>query len=139
MSQVLATEITEESVHSFLLCKKCYKLFDEVDELEQRLLDIKVELVSNYKKSIDKSKDTEHNNEDEVEDKTETEENAPNKDKGLIPKKILDIPSSDDDDNTQVSPIFKSAHVEIVRECWPCLFSFFLYQCYQLSTYKYIE
>lgn len=102
MSQVLGTEITEETVHSFLLCKKCYKLFDEIDELEQRLLEIKVELVGNYKKSVEKSKDTEQNNEDGVEEKMETDTHAINKEKEMPPKKILDIPSSDDD-NTQVS------------------------------------
>lgn len=105
MSQVLGTEITEESVHSFLLCKKCYKLFDEVDELEQRLLEIKVELVGNYKKAIEKSKDNTEQNEDVSEDKVKTEENGNSKDKenkGITLKKILDIPSSDDD-NTQAS------------------------------------
>lgn len=101
MSQVLGTEITEESVHSCLLCKKCYKLFDEVDELEHRLLEIKVELVSNYKKSVEKSKDTDQN-EDSMDDKMESDEIEANKGKEIAPKKILDIPSSDDD-NTQVS------------------------------------
>lgn len=100
MTQVLGTEITEDTVHSLLLCKKCYKLFDEVDELEQRLLEIKVELIGNYKKSQQKEKDP---GENDVEEKMQIEENTANKE-NEVPKKILDIPSSDDD-NTQVSQL----------------------------------
>lgn len=103
MSQVLGTEITEESVHSYLICKKCYRLFDEVDELEQRLLEIKVELVGNYKKAVDKNKDNNREqNENTAEEKMDAEEKATHKEnKEVAPKKILDIPSSDDE-NTQV-------------------------------------
>lgn len=100
MSQVLGTEITEESVHSFLICKKCYRLFDEVDELEHRLLEIKVELVGNYKKSIDKSKEDKEQTE-EADEKMETDGSVRENNKQMRPKKILDIPSSDDED-TQV-------------------------------------
>lgn len=102
MSQVLGKEISEESVHSLLMCKKCFKLFDEIDELEQRLLDIKVELVGNYKKSVQKSNSGEDNAEDEksvMNDGSVLDQKESNKE-NEVPKKILDIPSSDDD--TQV-------------------------------------
>lgn len=122
MSQVLGTEITEESVHSFLICKKCYRLFDEVDELEHRLLEIKVELVGNYKKSVDKSKEDKEQSE-ETEEKMETEENGTEKEnnKQLRPKKILDIPSSDDE-NTEVMlfscNIISDVHEVIKAHLW---------------------
>lgn len=102
MSQVLGADITEDVVHSLLICKKCFKLFDEVDELEQRLIEIKLELVSNYKKSVLKSKNGEENTEDDKassDGATGTEHNGSNKE-NESPKKILAIPSSDDE--TQV-------------------------------------
>lgn len=101
MSQVLGKEINEESVHSLLICKKCFKLFDEVDELEQRLIEIKLELVGNYQKSVLKNKNGEQDTEgDKVHDDNAAPiQNESNKE-NEVPKKILDIPSSDDD--TQV-------------------------------------
>lgn len=101
MTQVLGTEIKEDAVHSLLVCKKCYKLFDEVDELERRLLEIKVELVTNYKNSVEKAKEAEEEGESmkmQEDSNVQEEGNKENE----VPKKILDIPSSDDD-NTQVS------------------------------------
>ncbi|KAI4472119.1 hypothetical protein MML48_1g13861 [Holotrichia oblita] len=95
MSQVLSLDVKEETVHSLLVCKKCFKLFDEVDELEQRLLEVKVELVGNYKKSVERNK----NGEDDLAEE-EPQSNEENKDcdkENQVPKKILDIPSSDDD------------------------------------------
>lgn len=99
MSQVLGIEVKEENVHSLLVCKKCFKLFDEVDELEQRLLEIKVELVGNYKKSVERSKNGEEGLVDE-ENQSNSAENKDSNKENQVPKKILDIPSSDDD--TQV-------------------------------------
>ncbi|GJQ84223.1 hypothetical protein Trydic_g2891 [Trypoxylus dichotomus] len=92
MSQVLGMDVKEETVHSLLICKKCFKLFNEVDELEQRLLEIKIELVGNYKKSVERSKNGEEGLADE-EPHVNKESNKENQ----VPKKILDIPSSDDD------------------------------------------
>ena len=124
MSQVLGTEVKENIVHSLLVCKKCFKLFDEVDELEQRLLDLKVELVSNYKKSLqinrmegESEKSPEDQEEHDVKDATasgcdphqQSPENKLSQDNELmpeneLPKKILDIPSSDEE--TQVMSDF---------------------------------
>ncbi|KRT78262.1 zinc finger protein, partial [Oryctes borbonicus] len=92
MSQVLGMDIKEETVHSLLICKKCFKLFNEVDELEKRLLEIKVELGGNYKKSVERNKNGEEGLVDE-----EPAENKESNKENQVPKKILDIPSSDDD------------------------------------------
>lgn len=48
INQVLEIEIKEDDGQSALICKKCFKLFDELDELEQRATDIKEELLSTY-------------------------------------------------------------------------------------------
>lgn len=98
MSDVIGQEIKEDNVHSFLICKKCFKLFDEVDELELRLVELKTEILNNYKKSINKSKNGELV--DDFDKTPHKEKNEADKE-NQIPKKILDIPSSDDD-NTQV-------------------------------------
>ncbi|KMQ92511.1 putative zinc finger protein 484 isoform x1 [Lasius niger] len=54
IATVLKTDVNEESVHSLVICKKCYKLFNEVDELETRLTEIKLELFNNYKRTVKK-------------------------------------------------------------------------------------
>lgn len=100
MSEVLGSEIKEDNVHSLLMCKKCYKLFDEVDELELRVAELKSELQGSYKKSIYKNKNWDFPEENEktlivVKDKSEADK------ENQVPKKILDIPSSDDE-NTDV-------------------------------------
>lgn len=41
MSSVLGKELTENTVHSAIVCRKCFKLFNEVDELEMRLVCVK--------------------------------------------------------------------------------------------------
>ncbi|PBC32972.1 Zinc finger protein [Apis cerana cerana] len=63
---VLETDLNEENVHSLVICKKCYKLFNEIDELENRLSEIKLELFNNYKKTIKKLSDIQ--NEEEYND-----------------------------------------------------------------------
>ncbi|OAD54534.1 hypothetical protein WN48_06643 [Eufriesea mexicana] len=63
---VLETDLNEENVHSLVICKKCYKLFNEIDELESRLTEVKLELFNNYKKTIKKISDIQ--NEEEYND-----------------------------------------------------------------------
>ncbi|CAK9822982.1 Zinc finger protein 235 [Anthophora retusa] len=63
---VLETDLNEENVHSLVICKKCYKLFNEIDELESRLTEVKVELFNNYKKTMKKIADLQ--NEEEYND-----------------------------------------------------------------------
>ncbi|KAF5277010.1 hypothetical protein FQR65_LT16089 [Abscondita terminalis] len=89
IAQVLEEKITEDSVHSLLICKKCFKLFDELEELEQRIDEIKDEVVANYRRSINIIK-----NGDENDDEQQQKDN-------IVPKTLLDIPSSDED--TQAS------------------------------------
>nr|CAD7588742.1 unnamed protein product [Timema genevievae] len=48
----LEHEITEDTVHSNVICKKCYKLLNEADEIEVRLADIKLEVQENYKRTL---------------------------------------------------------------------------------------
>lgn len=103
MSEVLDSDIKEDSVHSFLMCKKCYKLFDEVDELELRVAELKSELQANYKKSIYKNKNGEFPEENEKSLSMGKEKCEADKE-NQVPKKILDIPSSDDE-NTEVQTL----------------------------------
>lgn len=38
MSSILEKDLLESNVHSLIICKKCFKLFNEADELETRYL-----------------------------------------------------------------------------------------------------
>ncbi|XP_072761012.1 uncharacterized protein [Anoplolepis gracilipes] len=64
IATVLETDINEESVHSLVICKKCCKLFNEVDELETRLTEIKLELFNSYKRTVKKLSNIFHNEEE---------------------------------------------------------------------------
>lgn len=50
---VLDIEVTEGSVHSDVVCKKCFKLVNEFADLETRVNEIKQELNMTYKKTTD--------------------------------------------------------------------------------------
>ncbi|KAF6215355.1 hypothetical protein GE061_010107 [Apolygus lucorum] len=54
LSVVLGQEVRKEFVHSEIICKKCYKLCNEVDELQERLTEIKMELNNYYQKTLRK-------------------------------------------------------------------------------------
>lgn len=73
ISSVLDVELNEESVHSLVVCKKCFKLFNEVDELENRLAEIKVELFANYKRTTRKLSNVVYQDEEEFNDHDYTE------------------------------------------------------------------
>lgn len=49
---ILGLEIVEELVHSVVVCKKCFKLFNEIDELQERLAELRVEINGNYQRTI---------------------------------------------------------------------------------------
>ncbi|KAG8319664.1 hypothetical protein J6590_086784 [Homalodisca vitripennis] len=51
---VLGVEVQENLVHSAVVCKKCFKLFNEIDELQERISEIQFEVKSNYNKTIRK-------------------------------------------------------------------------------------
>nr|XP_022900651.1 zinc finger protein 37 homolog isoform X2 [Onthophagus taurus] len=100
ISQILGIDIQENTVHSLIICKKCFKLVNEVDELEQRLLEIKLELSNNYKKSFEKSRLGEDDS-DEIINQNNMELKNDGTAENNVPKKILDIPSSDDEDGDE--------------------------------------
>lgn len=50
---VLDTEVTEGSVHSDVVCKKCFKLVNEFADLESRVNEIKQELNTTYKRTTE--------------------------------------------------------------------------------------
>ncbi|XP_012265939.1 zinc finger protein ZFP2-like isoform X2 [Athalia rosae] len=65
---VLDVELNKESVHSLVVCKKCFKLFNEVDELESRLAEVKLEIYTNYKRTAQKLANAVHQDEEECND-----------------------------------------------------------------------
>lgn len=80
----------DDNVNGYLLCKKCFKLIDEFESLQSRVNEIKTDLLTNFKNSSDRKQDDELIQE-EIKPKEEIcKDNE-------VPKKILDIPSSDDD------------------------------------------
>lgn len=50
---VLDTDITEDNVHSEVVCKKCFKLVNEFADLESRVNEIKQELNTTYKRTTE--------------------------------------------------------------------------------------
>jgi hypothetical protein len=57
---VLGQEMSEDAVHSNVICKKCFKLINEVDEIETRLAELKVELTTNYQRTLKIQSDGKH-------------------------------------------------------------------------------
>ncbi|KAG5325811.1 ZN235 protein, partial [Pseudoatta argentina] len=53
ISAVLGTDISYDSVHSPIICKKCFKQFSEADELKNKVTKLKTELCNSYKKTIE--------------------------------------------------------------------------------------
>lgn len=49
---VLNLEVQEDSVHSAVICKKCFKLLNEADELQERLTEIQIDIKANYHRTI---------------------------------------------------------------------------------------
>lgn len=97
LETLLDKQITEQTAHSSVLCKKCYKLADEFDELQHRVAEIKDEMAGNYHNTVEKREHPETTESDagKIQERSmKTNE---------LPKKILDIPSSDDE-STQVIP-----------------------------------
>lgn len=85
------------------MCKKCYKLLDEYDEVVSRLSEIKNEIVENYQNTLEKRQQPEEAGQGSS---MQLQQQLPSRAKvapkgNELPKKILDIPSSDDD--SQVS------------------------------------
>ena len=52
LSVILGQEVRKDVVHSEIICKKCFKLCNEVDELQERLTEIKMELNNYYQRTL---------------------------------------------------------------------------------------
>lgn len=52
INNIVGTTLKEEEVHSNVICKKCFKSCNEIDELEERLSELKQELSTSYQKTI---------------------------------------------------------------------------------------
>lgn len=103
LQQLLNKEITPNSIHSEVLCRKCYKLIDEFDELQYRVGEIKNEVSRNYQNTLKSKEGPEKASTETKEDVMETQEKLlSRKGRHELPKKILDIPSSDEDDTQLV-------------------------------------
>lgn len=98
-----------------LICKKCFKLIDELEELEQRVEEVKDELIGNYQKTLN------HINSGTDEDDLESNDIQINEEQHC--KTILEIPSSDDE-NSQVSFLIRCV---ILHDCYVGRPSFLLY------------
>lgn len=49
---VLGITLSSDDVHSIVVCRRCFKSLNEVDELEDRLADIKLELTTQYQRTL---------------------------------------------------------------------------------------
>ncbi|KAK7868949.1 hypothetical protein R5R35_002583 [Gryllus longicercus] len=98
----LEQEVTEDSVHSHVICKKCYKLLNEADEIECRLSEIKLDLVNNYKRTLKIQTEGEKEILDEDDDRklplgSEDGNVVKRGRKKTLPKKIKSPPNSEED------------------------------------------
>ncbi|XP_056642521.1 zinc finger protein 260-like [Diorhabda carinulata] len=99
--KLLDKEIKEEPNGPQLICKKCFSLISELDELHTRVTEIKSEI-------FDSNKIKEENDSQETQSECGTEN---------FPQKMLFIPSSDED-STQVSTeknCFENIQLEFVK------------------------
>ncbi|XP_046400167.1 zinc finger protein 235-like isoform X2 [Ischnura elegans] len=51
IASILECELLEESVHSQVICKKCYKTINEIDELECKTTELKNEIYQKYQQT----------------------------------------------------------------------------------------
>ncbi|XP_075214790.1 uncharacterized protein LOC142320645 [Lycorma delicatula] len=68
---VLGVQLQEGLVHSPIICKKCFKACNEVDELQERLTELKIEINGTYHRTVKKFDvdDNEEQQDDESDDK----------------------------------------------------------------------
>lgn len=91
IKKVLNRDIVDDGTQTQVICKKCFKLFDEADELERRLREIKSELSNNIGTTSTNQK------KEEIAENGEQTDPDPSNQENELPRKILDIPSSDDE------------------------------------------
>lgn len=83
------------------MCEKCYNLAQEYKQLQNRLIEIKNEIIIQHR-GVQK---TEVEDDHDYEETKEVVQNQEGNKENEVPKKLLCIPSSDDD-STQVKNIF---------------------------------
>lgn len=123
LEDLLSKEINETSVHSQILCKKCFKLVDEYDELQSRISEIRKEISENHQNTLEKK---ENPDEHELLDASNANKGSNAGDLHLgkinqnsvlqsneLPKKILDIPSSDDESQAAEKPLQTLEEIEM--------------------------
>nr|CAH7724786.1 unnamed protein product [Callosobruchus chinensis] len=101
LSKLLNKDIIEDPSSIQLICRKCYKMAHELDELQNKVLKIKHEMLDQHKVSSDIGKIEIEDTLIEKREKAAEEETTTANDQNELQKKILFIPSSDDD-STQV-------------------------------------
>lgn len=52
LNGVVGATLKEEDIHSTVICKKCFKSCNEIDELEERLAELKLEISNSYQKTL---------------------------------------------------------------------------------------
>ncbi|XP_030765544.1 zinc finger protein 431-like [Sitophilus oryzae] len=97
IGRILKRDVRKDNVHSEILCKKCFKLVDEYEEIQNRMGEISKEISDNYKANIESRQiETDHMQE------------SSNRENNELPKKILDIPSSDDESSQVIEKPLES-------------------------------
>lgn len=94
LAKILNEDIKEDPTTAQIICKKCYKLAKELDDLQNRVSKIKHEIIDNHR-GVSTKQECE---EDKPTPKPTEQSNKENQ----IPKKLLFIPESDDE-SSQVS------------------------------------
>lgn len=90
-----------------MLCEKCHRLAQEYKSLQNQLLEIKNEIIIQHR-GVHKTEIEDDHDYKETKEVVQNQEEA-NKE-NEVPKKLLFIPSSDDD-STQVNKLFT------IKEC----------------------
>ncbi|KAG5892928.1 hypothetical protein JTB14_006242 [Gonioctena quinquepunctata] len=95
ISKLLKKEITKDPAVNQVICKKCHELILELEELQNRVAEIKCEILEHNNSEDDKSdKQDDENDSNRLMERTKREI--------ILSKKLLYMPSSDEESN-QVS------------------------------------
>lgn len=101
LSKILDKNLKTDCEQFQVLCEKCYNLAQEYKQLQNRLIQIKNEIIIQHR-GVQK---TEVEDDHDYEETKEVVQNQAGNKENKVPKKLLCIPSSDDD-STQVKKNF---------------------------------